>query len=230
MKGELPQNIGYSLAVVGPRRPTRCGRGLSYDIAYALTQNGLRIVNGGFGGVDTYAHRGALEAGGRTVVIMGCGLSILYPASNQQLFEMIVTSGTLISECSMAMPPFGPNVPRRNRLISRLTLGIIVFEATECSGSLITSRLAPEQGKEVFAMSGQIGADMAKVTYQLISSGAILIHTIDDPLSQLSQVGIRPNITDGQILSDADELIWDNGRYSANANRKIEGNIKKQGL
>ena len=228
VKGEFPQNIGYSLAVVGPRRPTRCGRRLSYDIAHALTQNGLKIVNGGFGDVDTCAHRGALDAGGRTVVIMGCGLSILYPASNQQLFEKIVTSGTLISEYSMTMPPFGSNVPRRNCLISGLTLGTIVVEATECSGSLITARLAAEQGKEVFAVSGQIGADMSKGTYQLISSGAILIHSIDDLLSQLSQVGnIRPNITDGQILSDADELIRGNSRYSANANRKIEGNIKK---
>jgi len=128
----------------------------------------------------------------------------------------------------MTMPPFGSNVPRRNCLISGLTLGTIVVEATECSGSLITARLAAEQGKEVFAVSGQIGADMSKGTYQLISSGAILIHSIDDLLSQLSQVGnIRPNITDGQILSDADELIRGNSRYSANANRKIEGNIKK---
>ena len=127
----------------------------------------------------------------------------------------------------MAMPPFGSNVPHRNRLISGLTLGTIVVEATESSGSLITARLAAEQGKEVFAMSGQIGADMAKGTYQLISSETVLIHSIDDLLSQLSQVGnIRPNITDGQILSDADELIRGNSRYFANVNWKVEGNIK----
>ena len=126
VKRELPQNIDYSLAVVGSHRPTRYREKLSYDIAYALTENGLKIVSGGAHDIDTYAHQGALDAGGHTVVVMRCGLGVIYPASNQQLFEKIVASGTLISEYSMTMPPRGSNFLQRNRLISGLTLGTVV--------------------------------------------------------------------------------------------------------
>ena len=228
VRGVLPQNISYSLAVVGSRRPTRSGERLSYDIACALAQSGWKIVNGGLDGVNACAHQGALDAGGRTVVIMGCGLSSFYPTSNEQLFEKIVTSGILLSEYPMAMPPLGANIPRRNRLISGLTFGVVVVEATERSGSFVTARLATRRGKDVFVVSGKLGTNMSKGTCQLISSGAILIHSVDDLLSQLPRVGnVQPYVTDVQIPFSVDELIQGNRRHPADASQKIEENIEK---
>ena len=228
VRGVLPQNIGYSLAVVGSRRPTRFGERLSYDIACALARSGWKIVNGGLDGVDACAHQGALDSGGRTVVIMGCGLSFFYPTSSEQLFEKIATSGILLSEHPMAMPPLGANVPRRNRLISGLALGTVVVEATERSGSFLTARLATTRGKDVFVVSGKLGTNMSKGACQLISSGAILIHSVDDLLSQLPRVGnVQPCVTDVQIPFSVDELIQGNRRHPVDAIQKVEENIEK---
>ena len=227
-RGVLPQNIDYSLAVVGSSRPTRSGERLSYDIACAVARSGWKIVNGGLDGVDACAHQGALDAGGRTVVIMGCGLSFFYPTSNEQLFEKIATSGILLSEYPMTMPPFGANVPRRNRLISGLTLGTVVVEATERSGSSITARLAARRGKDVFVVSGKLGANMSKGACQLISSGFISIHSVDELLSQLPRVGnVQPYVTDVHLPFSVDGLVQGNRRHPADASLKIEENIEK---
>lgn len=132
-------------------------------------------------------HRGALEAGGRTIAVFGCGLSIIYPDTNRELAAEIVESGALISEFPMTMPPRGRNFPRRNRVISGLTLGTLVVEASERSGSLITARHAAEQGREVFAVPGQIFSGVSRGTHSLINQGATLINSVDDLLDALPQ-------------------------------------------
>jgi DNA processing protein len=144
-------------------------------------------VSGFARGIDTCAHRGALEAGGRTVAVFGCGLSIMYPETNQALAAEIIKSGALVSEFPMTMPPRGANFPRRNRVISGLTLGTLVVEASDRSGSLITARHAAEQGREVFAVPGQIFSNVSRGTHSLINQGATLINSVDDLLDALPQ-------------------------------------------
>jgi DNA processing protein len=170
---------------------------VSYRLSYQLAQRGLTVVSGFAKGIDTSAHRGALEAGGRTIAVMGNGLSIIYPAANTDLAEKIAASGALISEFPMAARPKPRNFPRRNRIISGLTLGTVVVEASNRSGALITARLAGEQGREVFAVPGEIFSELSTGTHKLINNGAKLINTVDDLLNEL------PPYVLSQIQSEA---------------------------
>ena len=185
IRGELTPEDSLSLSIVGSRDAKDYGRKVSYRLSYQLTQRGLTIVSGLARGIDTSAHRGALEAGGRTIAVMGSGLSFIYPAVNNDLAEKITESGALISEFPMGVKPKPRNFPRRNRIISGLTLGTIVVEASNRSGALITARLAGEQGREVFAVPGEIFSELSTGTHKLINSGAKLINTVDDLLNEL---------------------------------------------
>ena len=176
-----------SIAIVGSRSPTEYGKTTSQQLSYQLAEHGITIVSGFARGIDTCVHRGALEAGGRTIAVFGCGLSIIYPEMNRALAAEIIESGALISEFPMTMPPRGKNFPRRNRVISGLTLGTLVVEASERSGSLITARHAAEQGREVFAVPGQIFSGRSRGTHSLINQGATLINSVDDLLDALPQ-------------------------------------------
>jgi DNA processing protein len=188
VKGQLsPQNT-LSIAIVGSRSPTDYGKTTSRQLSYQLATRGATIVSGFARGIDTCAHHGALEGGGRTIAVMGNGLSSVYPEENRDLADEIVeAAGALISEFPMMMPPKGTNFPRRNRVISGLTLGTLVVEASERSGSLITARCAAEQGREVFAIPGQIFSRVSEGTHDLINQGATLVHTINDILDALPQ-------------------------------------------
>ncbi len=185
--GEFPLQDAPSIAIVGSRSPTEYGKTISQQLSHQLAERGVTIVSGFARGIDTCVHRGALEAGGCTVAVFGCGLSIIYPSTNRALAAEIIKSGALISEFPMTMPPHGNNFPRRNRVISGLTLGTLVVEASERSGSLITARHAAEQGREVFAVPGQIFSDVSRGTHSLINQGATLINSVDDLLDALSQ-------------------------------------------
>ena len=187
IKGQLSPQDTASVAIVGSRSPTNYGKTISQQLSYQLATHGITIVSGFARGIDTCAHRGALEAGGKTIAVLGCGLSIVYPEVNRELIDEIIKYGALISEFPMTMPPKGTNFPRRNRIISGLTLGTLVVEASERSGSLITARHAAEQGREVFAVPGQIFSKMSQGTHYLINQGATLIHTVDDLLDILPQ-------------------------------------------
>ncbi len=187
IKGQLSLQDTASVAIVGSRSPTNYGKTISQQLSYQLATHGITIVSGFARGIDTCAHRGALEAGGKTIAVLGCGLSIVYPEVNRELIDEIIKYGALISEFPMTMPPKGTNFPRRNRIISGLTLGTLVVEASERSGSLITARHAAEQGREVFAVPGQIFSKMSQGTHYLINQGATLIHTVDDLLDILPQ-------------------------------------------
>ena len=185
IRGELTPEDSLSISIVGSRDAKDYGRKVSYQLSYQLAQHGLAVVSGLAKGIDTSAHRGALEAGGRTIAVMGSGLSFIYPAANSDLAEKITESGALISEFPMDVKPKPRNFPRRNRIISGLTLGTVVVEASNRSGALITARLAGEQGREVFAVPGEIFSELSTGTHQLINNGAKLINTVDDLLNEL---------------------------------------------
>ena len=185
VKGELPDGR-VRLALVGSRRATAYGRQIARGLAGDLAALGVEIVSGGARGIDTWAHRGALEAGGRTVAVLGCGFAHTYPPENEDLFEAIAASGAIVSEFPIETSPLAENFPRRNRLISALSAGTIVVEATDKSGSLITAGHALEQGREVMAVPGPITSEQSRGCHRLIQQGAKLVQTVEDVLSELS--------------------------------------------
>ncbi|AMN45614.1 hypothetical protein ACG33_00540 [Steroidobacter denitrificans] len=177
----LPQ-----LAMVGSRSPTPTGRDTAGHFAAHLARCGLTITSGLAVGIDAASHRGALDGGGRTIAVCGTGLDIDYPGPNTALAAAIAAQGALISEFPLGTPPVRHNFPRRNRLISGLSLGTLVVEAATRSGSLITARLAGEQGRAVFAIPGSIHNPLARGCHQLIRQGATLVETAQDILNELS--------------------------------------------
>jgi DNA processing protein len=176
----LPQ-----LAIVGSRNPTALGRDTAQQFAGHLAGAGLAITSGLALGIDAAAHRGALVAGGRTIAVTGCGLDTVYPREHAGLAEEIAANGALVSEMPTGTPPLRQHFPRRNRLISGLSVGTLVVEAALQSGSLITARLASEQGREVFAIPGSIHNPMARGCHRLIRQGAKLVETADDIFAEL---------------------------------------------
>lgn len=214
VRGELKPEDGLSIAIVGSRDAKDYGRRVSYQLAHQLVNRGLTVVSGFAKGIDACAHRGALEAGGRTIAVMGNGLSLIYPASNRELVEKVIESGALVSEFPMGMKPRSENFPRRNRIISGLTLGTVVVEASNRSGALITARLATEQGREVFAVPGQIFSELSTGTHRLIDNGAKLISTVDDLLQALphhtiSQINASNPVTEHQKKLDVTQSSED---------------------
>lgn len=176
----LPQ-----LAIVGTRNPTPLGRETAQRFAAHLAEFGLLITSGLALGIDAAAHQGALAGGGRTIAVMGTGLDRVYPAQHRDLAHAIAERGALVSEFSIGTSPVAGNFPQRNRLISGLALGVLVVEAAAQSGSLITARLANEQGREVFAIPGSIHNPLAKGCHALIRQGAKLVETAADILEEL---------------------------------------------
>lgn len=174
------------LAVVGSRNPTPMGRENAHAFAKSLAGAGLVVTSGLALGVDGAAHRGALEAGGQTIAVAGTGLDRVYPARHRDLaHEIVKHGGALVSEFSLGTPPLPENFPIRNRLISGLSLGTLVVEAALQSGSLITARLAVEQGREVFAIPGSIHSPQARGCHALIRQGAKLVESAQDVLEEL---------------------------------------------
>lgn len=176
----LPQ-----LAIVGSRNPTAAGCENAANFAAHLAQCGLAITSGLAIGIDAAAHRGALDAEGSSIAVCGTGLDIDYPRSNAGLADAIAARGALVSEFPLGTPAIKANFPRRNRIISGLSLGTLVVEAAVRSGSLITARLAAEQGREVFAIPGSIHNPLARGCHQLIRQGAKLVETADDIFAEL---------------------------------------------
>jgi DNA processing protein len=175
-----------SLAVIGSRNPTRGGLRNSVEFARYLAQQGFAIVSGLAEGIDTAAHRGALDAGGKTVAFLGHGIDRIYPAANRDLAHTIANSGALVTEYPLGARPLPRHFPERNRLISGLCLGTLVIEAAKRSGSLITARLAAEQGREVFALPGSIHNPLARGCHALIRQGAKLVETAGDIMNELA--------------------------------------------
>jgi DNA processing protein len=173
------------LAIVGSRNPTRGGEQNAFEFARYLGRAGFCIVSGLAAGIDAAAHRGALAAGAPTVAFLGHGIDTVYPAGNRSLAADIEIHGALVSEFPLGTPPMRPLFPQRNRLISGLSLGTLVVEAARQSGSLITARLAGEQGREVFALPGSIHNPMARGCHRLIRDGAKLVESAADIVAEL---------------------------------------------
>ncbi len=175
------------LAVVGSRNPSASGRETAHDFARTLAATGMVITSGLAMGIDAASHQGALDGGGQTIAVTGTGLDRVYPASNRELAHAIIDGGgAILSEYSPGTPPHAGNFPRRNRIISGLSLGTLVVEAALRSGSLITARLAAEQGREVFAIPGSIHNPLARGCHQLIRQGAKLVESAGDILEELA--------------------------------------------
>ena len=177
-----------ALAIVGSRNPTQGGIRNASDFAMHLGTTGFSIVSGLAQGIDTAAHRGALRAGAATVAVLGHGIDRVYPASNRELAHDIAAGGALVSEYPLGTHPSRHHFPERNRLISGLCLGTLVVEAARRSGSLITARLAAEQGREVFALPGSIHNPLARGCHQLLRDGAKLVETAADIVAELGPV------------------------------------------
>jgi DNA processing protein len=173
------------LAMVGSRNPTPAGQQTATDFARHLAAAGLVITSGLAAGIDAASHLGALDAGGRTIAVTGTGLDRVYPAGNRALARRIAGQGALVSEFPLGTPPLAENFPRRNRILSGLSLGTLVVEAALRSGSLITARCATEQGREVFAIPGSIHNTLARGCHALIRQGAKLVETAADILEEL---------------------------------------------
>lgn len=174
-----------ALAIVGSRQATPYGLRITETLARELSGAGFTIVSGLARGIDAAAHRAALEAGGRTIAVLGCGLDMDYPLGHARLREEIAMSGAVVTEYAPGIPPLAGHFPRRNRIISGLSLGVVVVEAAEDSGSLITARLALEQGREVFAVPGSIDAPLSRGPHGLLKQGAKLVETVDDIIEDL---------------------------------------------
>ncbi|HHZ19870.1 MAG TPA: DNA-protecting protein DprA [Firmicutes bacterium] len=179
-----PQDVN-AVAVVGSRNPTPTGAYIAEELALALGQQGITVVSGLARGIDTAAHWGAVRGGGRTIAVLGSGLDELYPPENRSLGEEIQKNGLLISEFPLGTKPVAGNFPSRNRIISGLSLGVLVVEAAKDSGSLITANLALEQGREVFAVPGPIYSMVSKGANRLIQQGAHLVQDVGDILNAL---------------------------------------------
>lgn len=174
------------LAMVGSRNPTKSGQETAHAFAQHLAGNGLGITSGLALGIDAHSHQGALEAQGTTIAVVATGLDIIYPARNRALAERIVEQGAIVSEYPLGVRPQAQNFPRRNRIISGLSIGTLIVEATLNSGSLVTAQHANEQGREVFAIPGSIHNPMARGCHRLIRQGAKLVETANDILEELA--------------------------------------------
>jgi DNA processing protein len=186
LRGELIPEDTWAVAVVGTRRVTPYGRQVTEEVAYFLAANGITVVSGLARGVDAIAHSAALRAGGRTLAVLGSGVDRIYPPENRAIAEQIFERGAVLSNYAPGTPPESSNFPPRNRIISGLSMAVIVIEAGETSGALITDEFAAEQGREVFAVPGNILAPQSKGTNKLIQQGALPLLSVDDIMQTLN--------------------------------------------
>lgn len=206
VKGTIKSEDKNAIAMVGARKASANGLRSANKIAAALISNKITLVSGMARGIDTEIHRTALKNNGRTIAVLGSGLEFIYPPENRNLYNEICHSGAVVSEFPLLTPPEPYNFPRRNRIISGLSLGTVVVEAGIKSGSLITARFALDQGREVFAIPGPIAEKSSEGTHQLIQEGAKLVQNAEDILNELNiKVQNKPK---GDILDLSDVESW----------------------
>jgi DNA processing protein len=214
VRGSLEGADEKAIAVVGSRACTSYGRRLAERVAHDLARAGWTVVSGLARGIDGCAHRGALKANGRTIAVLAGGLSRIYPPEHAELAEEIAATGALVTESCMQMEPMATLFPARNRIISGLARAVVVIEAAEKSGALITARLAAEQGREVFAIPGPVDQAASAGTLQLLRKGAKLVRHADDILEDLQELPslVEPNAAEAPVappdLDEAQQRIW----------------------
>ena len=201
VRGDLGCLRESTVALIGSRAASDYGRRVATMLATDLAAHGVSVVSGAAYGIDAAAHQGALEAGGRTAAVLGCGVDVAYPRTHADLLQAIASQGVLLSEYPLGTRPEGFRFPARNRIISGLAQGVVVVEATEKSGSLITARLALDQGREVFAVPGRIDSLKSAGTHRLIQQGAHLVQTVADILEGLSWHG---TVSRPAVLADGE--------------------------
>lgn len=215
IRGKLEAGGDLAVAIVGSRMATRHGKNFTEQLARDLAVQGVTVVSGMARGIDSAAHRGALLGRGRTIAVFGCGVDVTYPTESRGLMREIVNSGAVISEFPMGTKPLSFNFPRRNRIISGLAAGVIVVEATRQSGSLITANYALEQGREVFAVPGNVSFPSSQGTNRLIKEGAKLVERVQDVLEEILPQWKSQNEADRKgedrprpALSEDERLIY----------------------
>lgn len=227
IKGELGSPI-KTIAIVGSRKATTYGLKVAYEVGFQLGQRKVTVVSGMAYGIDSSAHRGAIDAKGRTYAVLGCGVDITYPKQNKKLKEEIENSGALISEFPFSTDPLNINFPVRNRIISAISDGVIVVEASEKSGALLTADYALDQGKDVYAVPGSIYSELSRGTNQLIKSGAIPYLNINDIYSKNPTVLQNSNLFKNTQLTDEEKIIINS--IDAFTGKNLNEIIDKTGL
>jgi DNA processing protein len=213
-RGALQSSDSAAVAVVGTRRPSHYGRMVAERFGRELAEAGLTVVSGLALGIDSATHRGAVAAKGRTIAVLGSGVDVVYPWENRSLAEQVIANGALLSEAPIGSQPDAWRFPARNRIISGLSLGILVVEANETSGALITARFAADQNREVFAVPNTIDNVRGRGPHALIKDGAKLVETLEDILVELGIPSQEPT-GDGQLampeltLSDEEQRALD---------------------
>jgi len=214
IKGEVKEEDAFGIGIVGSRRASYYGLSCAEKFASELSRRGVTVISGMARGVDTSAHRGALKAGGRTIAVIGSGFNDIYPKENRKLADEIASSGAVVSEFPVNTAPLKQNFPRRNRLISGLSRGILVAEAARNSGALITADFALEQGREVFALPGKIDSTTSSGTNGLIKQGAKLVSCVDDvleefyPVSSTGRSETRASFVGGPELEGEEAAVY----------------------
>ncbi len=204
VRGQLTAADEWCVAVVGTRRPTPYGRQVAEELSYRLAQSRICVVSGLARGIDSIAHRAALDAGGRTVAVLACGLDIVYPPEHARLALEIIERGALVSDYPLGTQPRGDFFPRRNRIMSGLSLGVLVVEGDVKSGAMITARLALEQDREVFAVPGSIFSAQSRGTNSLIQDGAKLVQKVEDVLEELNLTMVPQQIAMEESMPTTD--------------------------
>ena len=209
VRGELLPKDEWCLAVVGTRRATVYGRQVTEEIVADLVHSNITVVSGLAKGIDTIAHQTALDAGGRSIAVFACGLDTVYPGENADLARKVMQQGALISEYPLGTKPRPDNFPRRNRIMSGLSMGVLVVEADEASGAIITAQFALEQNREVFAIPGSILSPASRGTNHLIQEGAKLVRDYTDILEELNLMTVTRQMEMKEILpaSDTESLL-----------------------
>ena len=197
------------MGIVGSRAATHYGKDIAQQMAGSLSRQGFTIISGLALGIDAAAHNGALAAEGKTIAVLGCGLDIVYPPSNHNLYKRIASAGAVVSEYPLGTKPDSFRFPARNRIISGLSLGIVVVEAANRSGSLITASHALEQGREVFAVPGRIDSVKSAGTHTLLQQGAKLVHSINDIVEEFPANVFQQSVEEAGMEED-EQVFFEN--------------------
>lgn len=204
LRGHLSSADEWAVSVVGTRRPTPYGRQAAEELTYHLAANRICVVSGLARGVDAIAHRAALQAGGRTIAVLACGLDIVYPPEHGKLAHEIMEHGALFSEYPLGVQPRGDYFPRRNRIMSGISLGVLVVEGGVKSGAMITARFANDQNRDVFAVPGSVFSPQSRGTNGLIQQGAKLVQKVEDVLDELNLTMIPQQMEMKEIMPATD--------------------------